>query len=81
MTGVHLDREAMAERLGISVRQLFAETKAGRVPHLRLGRRVLYPLAAVEEWERTTALAALDASPAPLEVVDRPRRRPRRRTA
>lgn len=42
-------REA-AKRLGIGERSLWKLTSEGKVPHLRLGRAVLYPVAALEAW-------------------------------
>lgn len=39
-----------ARALGIGVRLLWSETNQGRIPHLRVGRRVLYPIAELEEW-------------------------------
>ncbi len=41
-----------ARALGISERTLWAKTKAGDVPHLRLGRAILYPVAMLEQWLR-----------------------------
>jgi excisionase family DNA binding protein len=42
-------REA-AKALGISDRTLWALTKAGKVPFVRLGRSILYPLHTLREW-------------------------------
>lgn len=42
-------REA-ARRLNISERTLWALTKAGRVPHIKLNRAVLYPVDALRAW-------------------------------
>lgn len=42
-------REA-AKRLGISERTLWNWSKDGLVPHLKVGRAVLYPVAALERW-------------------------------
>lgn len=51
-----LRQEAAARLLGISARTLFALTKSGEVPHVRLNGVVLYPLPALREWlaRRTT---------------------------
>ena len=44
-------RPASAARaLGISPRKLWEMTKAGLVPHARLGRSVSYPTAALIRW-------------------------------
>lgn len=50
-------REA-AKMLGISERHLWSKTKAGEVPHFRLGRRVIYPVAGLERWLTEQATAA-----------------------
>lgn len=39
-----------AKALGISVRLLWSRTNAGEIPHVRVGRRVLYPVEALEQW-------------------------------
>ncbi len=39
-----------AKALGISERTLWGKTKAGLIPHLRVGRAVLYPVAVLERW-------------------------------
>lgn len=39
-----------ARAIGISERLLWSMTKAGEVPHMRIGTRVIYPVAALEKW-------------------------------
>ncbi len=39
-----------ARVMGISQRTLFTLLKAGDVPHVRIGRRVLFRRAALEAW-------------------------------
>jgi excisionase family DNA binding protein len=41
-----------ARQMGISERTLFSLTKSGEVPHLRIGKRVLYRREALEAWLR-----------------------------
>jgi len=45
-----LDRPKAAALLSISPRLLWSLTNSGEIPHIKLGRRVLYPLARLEEW-------------------------------
>ena len=47
-----------AEMLGISPRSLFTLTRTGTIPHVRLGRRVMYSLQCLHEavTEVTTKL-------------------------
>ena len=42
-------REA-ANALGISQRLLWQWTNQGKVPHIRIGRAVLYPVSALRRW-------------------------------
>ena len=43
-----------ARVLGISQRTLWTHTRSGSVPHVRLGRRILYPIADLKQWLRDT---------------------------
>jgi excisionase family DNA binding protein len=36
--------------LGISPSTLYRLTRDGRIPHARIGRRVLYPRMSLEQW-------------------------------
>jgi excisionase family DNA binding protein len=45
-----LDAPAAAAALSISPRKLWQLTKDGQLPHLRIGRRVLYDPAALQRW-------------------------------
>ena len=44
-------REA-AKALGIGTRLLWSLTSQGRIPHVRLGKRVVYPVGVLEEYVR-----------------------------
>lgn len=43
-------RREAARMLGISERLLWGWTKAGLIPHARIGARVLYPLDTLRRW-------------------------------
>ena len=45
-----LNAKETADKLGISTRLLWSETKAGNVPHVRIGGRVVYPVAELMSW-------------------------------
>jgi excisionase family DNA binding protein len=47
-------REA-AKALGISERLLWEWTNQGVVPHVRLGKRIVYPVDSLREWLRQQA--------------------------
>ncbi len=40
----------LAMRTGLSVSFIRKMTREGRIPYLRVGRRILYPIAGVEKW-------------------------------
>ena len=44
-----------AAALGICERLLWQKTKAGEIPHVRIGRAVVYPVALLETWLREQA--------------------------
>lgn len=50
-----LPAEDAAKVLSISERHLWTLTRTKRVPCVRLGRRVLYPRAKLEEWVKEQA--------------------------
>ncbi|NUQ44737.1 MAG: helix-turn-helix domain-containing protein [Phycisphaerae bacterium] len=39
-----------AAALGISTRLLWSMTNQNRIPHVRIGRRVIYPTAELQKW-------------------------------
>ena len=45
-----LTADEVAELLRVTRGWIYAETRAGRIPHVRLGRYVRYRRAAVEAW-------------------------------
>lgn len=47
-----------ARVLGIGQRLLWELTKLGRIPHVRLGRCVVYPVAALTEWLKSRSAQA-----------------------
>ena len=55
-------REA-AIALGISARTLWALTATGEVPHVRLGRTVLYPTRELTDWLTARTKLATGAPP------------------
>jgi excisionase family DNA binding protein len=47
-----------AKALGVSERLLWAWTDRGEVPHVRLGKAVLYPVDSLREWLKRSAKTA-----------------------
>ena len=40
----------LAMRTGLSVSFIRKMTREGRIPYLRVGRRILYPISEIEKW-------------------------------
>jgi excisionase family DNA binding protein len=53
VTGRLLEANEVAERLGVPTSWVRQETRAGRIPHLELGRYKRYDWQAVAEWLET----------------------------
>ena len=51
-----VSRQDAAALLGISERLLWTMTNAGKIPHVRIGTRVLYPVDALRLWLDEQAL-------------------------
>jgi excisionase family DNA binding protein len=45
-----LTADQVAADLGVSKDWVYAEVRAGRIPHVRLGRNVRFRAAAIDEW-------------------------------
>jgi excisionase family DNA binding protein len=67
-----LTAEEIAERLGMKTQWVWAQARAGRIPHVRLGRYRRFRESAVEAWLRnleadsTTPATTTPPSPVPL---------------
>lgn len=44
-----------ADAIGISPRKLWDLTDRGEIPHVRIGRAIVYPVAGLEAWLATQA--------------------------
>jgi excisionase family DNA binding protein len=65
-----LTAEEIAERLGMKTQWVWAQARAGRIPHVRLGRYRRFRESAVEAWlrnlEADSAAPAASTAPVPL---------------
>jgi len=52
MNGGLINAEAASELLGVPKTWVLAEARAGRIPHLRLGRYVRFEPSELEAWWR-----------------------------
>ena len=58
-----LTAQEIAERLGVSTQWVWAQARAGRIPHVRLGRYRRFRESAVEAW--VCELEANSTAPTP----------------
>jgi len=71
-----LDYAPAAAYLGLSLPTLRRGVRAGSIPHVKYGRRVLFPIAALDQWLADQARASLRQSTAmPAVPVGSVRRR------
>lgn len=53
-------RQQVAERLGVELQKIDELVREGRIPHVRLGPRVIrFPWQAIEQWLAQGAAASL----------------------
>lgn len=45
-----LSAAEVSEKTGISLSSVRKLTRYGKLPHIRIGRRILYPITGIEEW-------------------------------
>lgn len=45
-----LNAAEFSEMTGISLSLIRKLTRGGEIPHIKVGRRVLYPLTGIEDW-------------------------------
>jgi len=54
----------LAKALNLSVRTIWSLTKAGVIPHVRLGSSVLYPVDSIRQWLQEQAKANVESAQA-----------------
>jgi excisionase family DNA binding protein len=52
MTGSLLTADDVAAMLGMGTDWIYAEVRAGRIPHVRLGRYVRFRAESIDQWIR-----------------------------
>lgn len=54
-----LNAADVSEQTGLSISLIRKLTRSGEIPHIRVGRRILYPVTALEDWlsQNTIGLA------------------------
>lgn len=63
LNAIALRPKDAARALGIGERMLWTLTQQGAIPHARLGRCVVYPVAALEAWLAAKSAAAGKGGP------------------
>lgn len=69
--------KAVAERLGLSPKTLYQYVELREIPHVRVGRRVLFDERELTAWLETKTVRPRPPRPPLADLVTRPRR-PRR---
>jgi excisionase family DNA binding protein len=59
-----LTAEENAERLGVNTQWVWAQARAGRIPHVRLGRYQRFRESAIEAWASELEASSTEAAPA-----------------
>lgn len=73
-SGSLLQAEDVAAQLGVSKDWVYSEVRAGRIPHVKLGRYVRFRAESIEEWIAGLERATMTRT---TESPRRPRERPR----
>jgi excisionase family DNA binding protein len=60
-----LTAEEIAERLGMRTDWVWAQARAGRIPHIRLGRYRRFRESAIEAWVTELETGGTSATPGP----------------
>lgn len=59
-TRLCLSAAEVSEQTGISISLVRKLTRSGEIPHIRVGRRILYPAEALAEWLTQKTVGGLD---------------------
>ncbi|WP_074742712.1 helix-turn-helix domain-containing protein [Ruminococcus sp. YRD2003] len=59
-TALCLNAAEVSERTGLSLSSVRKLTRSGEIPHIRVGRRILYPAEALAEWLTQKTVGGLD---------------------
>lgn len=54
-----LEAKDVAEMVGMTADWVYAEVRAGRIPHVRMGRYVRFRPESIEEWIRASERAKI----------------------
>lgn len=66
-----LTAEELAERLGVKTQWVWAQARAGRIPHVRLGRYRRFRESAIEAWVcslESSSTSLVDTVPQPVPL-------------
>ena len=58
-TTLCLSAADVSERTGLSLSTIRKLTRDGKIPHVRVGRRILYPLTGIEDWLKICTVGAI----------------------
>lgn len=49
-TKLCLSASEVSDRTGLSVSTIRKMTRSDKIPHIRCGRRIIYPVSGIEDW-------------------------------
>lgn len=52
----------LSEKMGLSLSTIRNITKKGKIPYIRVGRRILYPVTEIENWLRQKNVSTTSTS-------------------
>lgn len=52
----------LSEKMGLSLSTIRKITKKGKIPYIRVGRRILYPVTEIENWLRQKTVSTTSTS-------------------
>lgn len=53
--------QEVAEALGLRLHRIYALTREHRIPHVRIGRQVRYPVEAIRDWVAAGGTDSVDS--------------------
>ena len=51
-----LSASEVSEQTGVSLSLVRKLTRSGEIPHIKVGRRILYPVSGVEDWLKSKTI-------------------------
>lgn len=56
-----LNADQLSEKIGLSKDTIYTLVSMRKIPHLKVGRRVLFPVKGIEKWLEVNTISVVDA--------------------